>query len=218
MSPDDVAKYLQENPQFFEQYAPMIGDILIPHPHGGRAIPISERQILTLREKNRLLEDKLKELIAFGEENDVISEKLHRITLAMLAARDMDAFLHALYFNLAEDFAVPHVALRFWGKVPEQSYQVEFTAASQELRDYTGTLVTPYCGAHPAFEVPSWFGEAAENLRSYALVALRGEQTFGLLAMASEDPQRFYPEMGTLYLNRLGDLAGTILRRHLPLE
>ena len=36
--------------KFFEQYADLLADIYIPHPHGGRAIPISERQILTLRE------------------------------------------------------------------------------------------------------------------------------------------------------------------------
>ena len=34
----------------------------------------------------------------------------------------------------------------------------------------------------------------------------RGEQCFGVLALASEDAQRFYPEMGTLYLERIGEL------------
>ncbi len=47
-------------------------------------------------------------------------------------------------------------------------------------------------------------------------MALRdGEHCFGVLAMASEDPQRFYPEMGTLYLERIGELLACALRRHL---
>ena len=33
--------------------------------------------------------------------------------------------------------------------------------------------------------------------------------------MASEDAQRFYPEMGTLYLKRLGELAAAALLRYL---
>jgi hypothetical protein len=34
-----------------------------------------------------------------------------------------------------------------------------------------------------------------------ALVPLRrDDKTFGLLALGSEDPERFYPEMGTLYV------------------
>jgi uncharacterized protein YigA (DUF484 family) len=82
-----VADYLKENPAFFEQYADLLAEIFVPHPHGGRAIPIAERQIVTLREKNAQLETKLEELIQFGSENDAISEKLHRSTLALFAAR-----------------------------------------------------------------------------------------------------------------------------------
>jgi uncharacterized protein YigA (DUF484 family) len=36
-----------------------------------------------------------------------------------------------------------------------------------------------------------------------------------LLAMASEDAQRFYPEMGTLYLKRIGELMSVALLRYI---
>src|SRR5512141_642621 len=114
MKAEDVVRFLQDNPGFFEDYADLLAQIYIPHPHGGRAIPISERQILTLRDKSKLLEDKLRELIVFGEENDAIGEKLHRLTLALVAARDVEAVVAALHFNLREDFAVPHTVLRLW--------------------------------------------------------------------------------------------------------
>src|SRR5215213_2547204 len=107
-----VATFLQEHPEFFEQYADVLADIYIPHPHGGRAIPISERQILTLRERCKHLETKLREVIRFGEENDAIGEKVHRLALALLAARDGPTLVNVIDFNLREDFAVPHVALR----------------------------------------------------------------------------------------------------------
>ncbi|MEW6314172.1 MAG: DUF484 family protein [Pseudomonadota bacterium] len=210
---DDVAQYLKSNPEFFEQYADLLANIYIPHPHGGRAIPISERQILTLREKNKLLETKLRELIRFGEENDAIGERVHRITLAMMLARDLPALLHSLYFNLREDFAVPHVALRLWtgdhGELPE------FQTIGQEARVFANSLTAPYCSAQPMLDTGAWFGEAASHLRSFAYVSLRTEQTFGLLVLASEDAQRFYPEMGTLYLKRLGELVSVALAHHL---
>src|SRR5215213_3301093 len=91
-----VSTFLQEHPEFFEQYADMLADIYIPHPHGGRAIPISERQILTLRERGKLLETKLREVIQFGEENDAIGEKVHRLTLALLAAADAGTLVNAV--------------------------------------------------------------------------------------------------------------------------
>ena len=50
----------------------------------------------------------------------------------------------------------------------------------------------------------------------FALVPLRfGEHCVGVLALASEDAQRFYPEMGTLYLLRIGELLASAMRRHL---
>ena len=36
---------------------------------------------------------------------------------------------------------------------------------------------------------------------------------FGMLAFGSEDVTRFYPDMGTLYLKRLGDFLGAALLR-----
>ncbi len=82
ISAEQVAGYLRDNPTFFEDYAPILAEIQLPHPHGGRAISISERQILTLREKNKIVEAKLTELIQYGEENDKLSEKIHHLAVA----------------------------------------------------------------------------------------------------------------------------------------
>src|SRR5258706_2437719 len=107
---NEVAEYLKKHPKFFEDYADVIAEIFVPHPHGGHAIPIAERQIVTLREKIHELEAKFKELVAYGTENDQISEKVHRSTLALFASPDLETTLAGLYHSLKEDFAVPHVA------------------------------------------------------------------------------------------------------------
>lgn len=214
MTPDAVANYLKQHPEFFEQYADLLSTIFISHPHGGRAISISERQILTLREKSRQLEGKLREMIEFGEENDAIGEKLHRLTLAVVAARDADTVIEALYFNLREDFAVPHTVLRLWPQ-GAHSQLPEFDAVSTAAREFAASLSNPYCGTHAMVDTAEWFGEEAARLRSFAYVALNSGQAFGLLAMASEDARRFYPEMGTLYLKRLGELGSAALARYL---
>jgi uncharacterized protein YigA (DUF484 family) len=63
MRPEDVARYLQDHPEFFEEHGEVLAEIHVPHPHGGGAIPLSERQIVSLREKTRVLEAKLRELV-----------------------------------------------------------------------------------------------------------------------------------------------------------
>lgn len=213
MNPEQIARYLKDHPEFFEDYAEQMAEIHVPHPHGGRAIPISERQMLALREKNKLLEEKLRELIGFGEENDAIAEKMHRLGTAMMAAKDLGTLLYALSFNLREDFAVPHVAARVWA-IPADSRDLpELAATSDDVKAIAASLTHPYCGGHVVDEVLGWFGEIGPHLRSFAMVPLKQNETRGLLVLASEDATRFYPEMGTLYLSRLGELAGAALTR-----
>jgi len=214
MTAEEVAQFFKTHPQFFDQHPQLLEAIFVPHPYGGRAIPLSERQILALRDKVRLLEGKLAELLQFGEENDAIGEKVHRLAAALLGARDFAATAQALDFHLREDFSVPHVALRVWGKpLPEGS--TEGAAVADELRAQVETMGAPQCGPAAASPFLAWFGDARDHVRSLALVPLGQTKSFGLLALGSEDAQRFYPEMGTLYLRRLGELFAAALAARL---
>jgi uncharacterized protein YigA (DUF484 family) len=215
MDATTVAAYLKDHPHFFQEYADLLAEIFVPHPHGGHAIPIAERQIIALREKNGELETRLRDLIRYGAENDAISEKLHRSTLALFAAADLETTLAVLYHSLKEDFGVPHVASRLWGRVPEQSYLPELAATTAELREYADQLGAPYCGSAAPFESRDWF-EAGEACRSFAFLPLRTAHTFGMLGLAAEDPDRYYAGMGTLYLTRLAELASVATARYLP--
>lgn len=215
---EDVVRYLKDQPDFFEQHISVLLDLKLPNLHDEKAISLSEYQVAALREKNALLESKLRELIKFGEENDALGERVHRFSLALLMAANLDTLLQAIYFNLREDFAVPHIGLRLWrGEMPE-SERAEFTATSNELRMYADGLSHPSCGPHALYETGSWFGEEGGQLKSFAMVALRTTHTFGMLVLASEDAGRFYQGMGTLYLKRLGELVSVALDRALTNE
>jgi uncharacterized protein YigA (DUF484 family) len=206
MNADDIARYLRTHPQFFDQHPELLETINVPHPYGGRAIPLAERQTVALRDKTRLLEGKLAELIQFGEENDAISEKVHRLAVALVGARDFPALAAALYFHLREDFAVPHVALRIWGKSVAADFE-EAQAVDEAQRRHAATMGAPQCGPASGNPFLPWFRETGEHVRSLALVPLGQTAVFGLLALGSEDPKRFFPEMGTLYLRRIGELC-----------
>ena len=206
MDADDLSRLLRANPQFFDQHPDLLEKIHVPHPHGGRAIPLAERQTLALRDKVKLLEGRLGELIQFGEQNDAISEKVQRLAVALVGARDFPALAHSLYFHLREDFAVPHVALRVWGKSVPANFE-EAQPVDEAQRQHAATMGAPQCGPAAGNPFVPWFREAAEHVRSVALVPLGQTVVFGLLALGSEDAKRFFPEMGTLYLRRIGELC-----------
>jgi uncharacterized protein YigA (DUF484 family) len=222
MKAEEVARYLEDNPAFFAEHAELLSSITVPHPCGGGTISLADRQLLASRDKNKALEAKLGELIQFGEENDAISEKLHRLCLALLSAPAMDALLSALFYNLHEDFAVPNVALRVCGAPRPELCGAgqEFQVVSDEVKNFAASLVHPYCGPSANLEAVSWLGEAAPRVRSVAFMPLREPGAggshgacFGMLVLGSEEAPRFYSDMGTLYLSRLADLASAGLAR-----
>jgi len=214
LTADQVAEFLRQNPGFFESHVDILMNLQIPHPHGGRAVSIGERQLVALREKAKLLEEKLRELIQFGEENDATGERIHRLACRLIGAASLDATLDTLYLDLLDHFAVPHVAVRLWSVAEAGAGTREFSPVAPEVRDFVRQMSAPYCGHHAVYETQSWFGEAAPHLKSFALVALRRDEApYGVVALASEDPKRFYPEMGTLYLARIGELVSHALAR-----
>jgi uncharacterized protein YigA (DUF484 family) len=206
MRDEDVAQYLQDNPQFFDTYAEMLAGIAIPHPYGGRTVSLSERQMLTLREKNKGLEKKLHEMLEFAQENDVLQNKVHQFTMALFGAHDLMGLQDVVAHNLRDIFAVPHVALHVWKGLPP----------SAEVLAFADEYKQPVCTHHAVHETLNWFGEAAPHLHSFAYLPLRAnEQSIGLLVLASEDAQRFYPEMGTVFLQRIAETVSSALQPRL---
>lgn len=215
MNADDVARYLKEHPDFLSEHGELFSQITVPHPHGGQAITLAERQLHALRDKIGQLERKLGELIRFGEENDEIGAKVHRLSVALIEADSFQALRYVLFQSLIEDFRVPHVALRIWN-TPVRHEGDDFKPVSDDVRFFCGDLRHPYCGAPGNIEIVGWFGEAAPHIRSVALLPLwRDVNAFGLLALGSEEAERFYSGMGTLYLSWIGDLCAAALRREL---
>src|SRR5437868_13559082 len=190
LTAEQVADYLRQNPGFFENHVDILMNLQIPHPHGGRAVSIGERQLVAVREKAKLLEDKRRELIQFGEENDAVGDKVHRLACRLIEAPGLDAALDTLYLDLLDHFAVPHVAVRLWHVAEENPDTKEFGAVAGEMREFVEKMSSPYCGNHAVYESQAWFGESAPHLKSFALVPLRRDDIpFGVVAMASEDPR-----------------------------
>lgn len=205
MRAEDVANYLQEHPLFFADHAELLADITLPHPHGGRTISLSERQLLNLRERVKALEKNLRELIEFARENDALQLKVHQFNCALFGPYDRATLQSMVTHNLRDIFAVPHSALHLWKDEPPGA----------EVLAFADEHAQPVCTHHAIADTQIWFGEAGAHLRSFAYLPLRANgQTIGLLILASEDKERFYPEMGTLFLQRIAETLGSAFRLH----
>jgi hypothetical protein len=187
MNDREVAEYLLANPEFFSQHAELLAAIRLANPHGKAAVSLQERQMDMLREKNKLLERRLAELLRYGHENDSIAAKFNRWTARVIAERDAHALPRTVAQGLMEVFDVPQAALRVWD-VADTYRDAHFARqVGEEVRLFANGLDAPYCGANTGFEAAQWLsaneyasapaaGDAASEasrIESVALLALR---------------------------------------------
>jgi hypothetical protein len=211
-SAQDIAEFLQHHPAFFEQHADLFATLRVPNPHGGQTISLTERQVLTLRERVRELEWRISELVRNAVANETISQRLAQWCQRLAAEADAQLLPGAIALGLAEQFKVEHVALRLWS-LPGLREDSGYGDASEDVRTFADSLKTPYCGNDTEFEAASWLDAKPKSL---ALVALRpagSEATVGLLVLGSDDPARFDPDMGTAFLESISRLACAALQR-----
>jgi hypothetical protein len=71
----------------------------------------------------------------------------------------------------------------------------------------------PVCGRLTKAQKQLLFAENADNVHSIACLPLGHAPCAGLLAIASEDANRFHADMGTEYLHFLGEVFMRLLRR-----
>lgn len=213
VSGDDVAAWLKANPDFFMNHADVFSAMRVPHPQGGHAISMVERQLISLRDRNGQLEKQLLELIGYGQHNDGLIEKLHRLTLALLRAPDAALTLAVVQESLRSDFAIPFCAVRWWGAPLGEHGLEEMRACSDDFRNYIGGLDRPYVGPNAAHESRAWLGAGGGETRSFAYVPLLDGGVTGVLMLASEDGGRFTPDMATDVVTRLAQLTSAALSR-----
>ena len=215
---DDIAHYLGNTPDFFQRHAELLAAVQFTSPHSHRAVSLQERQAEMLREKIKLLEQRIMEMIRNGNDNVMLSDKVLRWATGLFMAGDAAALPGQVVQDIQTQFAVPQVGLRLWGLAPEHANLPEAQGVSEDARMFASSLMEPFCGLNTGFEAVSWLADPA-HVSSLALIALRQAQggasapAFGLLVLASGDAQRFTSGMGTEFLARIGEIASAALSR-----
>ncbi|HEU0203422.1 MAG TPA: DUF484 family protein [Burkholderiaceae bacterium] len=220
MNPDDIARYLTEHPEFFDEHPDVLGALSIPHPQNGAAISLMERQSLVLRDRIRQLEGRMAELLRHGEENDVIADKVVRWARALLMQADAAHLPDVAVGELKEIFSVPFCAVRVWDVAPDYADLPCAVPVGEDVVRLANSMGAPFCGSNVGFEAAQWMNEGdAAVIQSLAMLPLRvgaSAAAFGLLVLGSPDKDRFQITMGTAFLSRIAELASAALARLRP--
>lgn len=215
---DAVARYLESNPDYFLRYPELLEGLNVPHPGAGAAVSLIERQVQVLRSRTQELSKQLRELLGIARENDILAERLHRFALAMIESGSLDEALGTARDILRQQFKLDAVVILLRGGGERPGGRPELVDAfdqrfDQLLRQLNGAGAPasgppkPICGAKYGADVMDYlFAGQAHAIRSTAMVLLSGAEMRGIMCLGSADPLRFNPQMGTVYLSRLGEI------------
>jgi uncharacterized protein YigA (DUF484 family) len=218
---DDIADYLANNPDFFERHAQLLAAVQLTSPHGNRAVSLQERQAEMLREKIKALEHRIMDMVRHGNENTVIAERLYGWARALLLVQSGRALPATLVAELQGKFMIPQVALKVWDVDNRYGGEPFAQDVSEDAKSFASSLTQPYVGVNSGFEAVKWLDDAGTAM-SVALIPLRPgainspAPAFGMLVLASPDPQRFASGMGTDFLEKIAELASAALMRLRP--
>lgn len=217
-----VAEYLQHYPDFFERNGPLLTKLRLPHLRdAGATVSLVERQVEVLRERNQSLERKLKELVDVARSNDVLADRIHRLSQRLIRAHSFLETINAVEASLREDFEAMHAVLVLF---LDEARSVATAAGrflrtddptSAEIKTFDSLLQAgkPRCGQIRDAQRDYLFGKDSIEIGSVALTPLGPKGALGILAIGASDSERFHPGMSTEFLSRIGELVTYALVR-----
>lgn len=220
---DQVLAYLMDNPDFFTQHEQVIAELAISQETGG-ATSLLERQVLTLRDRNRQLaeqvhhqqrraDEQLAELVTIARGNEKQAQQLYNFAVKIIACLQTAPESGSLQQD-ALDYLQQQYSLSVASLVTVPDEKTATTAREKVLCNLM-RYGTPVCVPGDSEEVQAVFSEAElTRVQSAAIVPIRRQEnsTVGaILALGSDEAMRFHSQLGTQFLRELGKLISPIL-------
>ena len=216
---EQVATYLQDNPDFFIQQPEILETLaLSASPEG--TISLAQRQVERLQNKAAQLQDQLAALIDNARQNSGLQTRVHQLCLRLMDAQRIEELLPKLISELKQEFNADEVALRLFYTGDEPSLLstseniIQLHADDKSIQVFDGLLSKqqPVCGRLSKTQKDVLFNEQAEDVKSVACLPIGHDPCAGILAIASFDANRFHADMATDYLQFLGEVIMRLLR------
>lgn len=214
----EVRAYLVAHPDFLRRFPDLLETLEVPH-EAGEAASLIERQVQVLRNRNSKTQKKLDELIAIARDNEWRVQHLNALAKTLIRADSIAELVTGLRDFLDQKLGVGALFIGLAaddGTLPES---IQGLPEGSDLRAAVDDVFRrghPICGPLGKAQCETLFpAAAAADLRSAALVPLGEGEVRGALVLACDDRQRFVAEMGTLFLDLMGELVTAACRRHL---
>ncbi len=218
ISAEAVETYLQTHNEFFVGREELLERIDLPHGKRG-TVSLVARQVEVLRDKNKVIEHKLLDLLKVARENEELSSRLHHLALGLLESQGLDDVVASAREQLLQAFKADFVTLNLFPRTKEDK-NLHYAANRDVYEHFTDAFESrrPQCGGMSEEDIRHLFGDLQGKVSSAVLVPLVDAEPLGFIAMGSREKARFHPGMGTLFLGYLGELVTQAITRCLQAD
>lgn len=223
LNDDAVAEFLANDSGFFNRRPELLPELSLP-AKSGTVVSLADRQAAILRDRSREMHQRLAALIAVAKENDRTFAGMRELVLALMTANTWAQLDAVLAEHFLRGFGADHAVCCIAADEAGQQQQASMAGlAHVAYGERDGALGRRFDQAHPSCDAfrPSDYAAIFPTAQlagpgSIAIVPMRpvGEQPLrGVLAIGAEDPNRFTPDMGTMFLSFAGDALARTLNR-----
>ncbi len=210
-----VASYLRKNPEFLDANPDVLETLELNH-QSGSAVSLIERQVEQLRASNTDMSRQLKRLVHVAAENEKLMSRLHQLTLELMSIGPRQEFFTHLGNSLLNDFSADILQICLFDRETASEAGedvIGIKADDPELEQFKALLDKDQtvCGRLSESKLDFLFHSKARWVQSTALTPLGENGAIGMMAIGSSDPARFYPGMGTLFLDLLANVISATL-------
>ncbi|HEY9042018.1 MAG TPA: DUF484 family protein [Rheinheimera sp.] len=196
-----VYDYLQDHPEFFQQYPQLLASLRLPHQQRG-SVSLVERQLEMQREKIVALEDDITRLMSVARQNEQLFLAFNKLQAQLYQAENLQQAEHSLQQFTA---AMPQVQqcrlLCFNEQHSASEFQLLLSRRLNEQGIYLGRL-----------NKEEQQGLFPPQIHSVALILISNEeQPLALMAFGSEQDDHFQPSMDKLFISHLATILAQLL-------
>ncbi|MDX1569509.1 MAG: DUF484 family protein [Xanthomonadales bacterium] len=201
-----VVAFLEANPDLLSRHPELVESLVIPHAAGDTA-SLVEYQAQVLRDRNRDLTSRLRDYLQRAEENEALLRRVHGFCLEIAAVDSAPTLVAMTRERLLRDFGCDFVSMGGFSERDIDGWQNLGEEAARDLESFR-VAHRGVCGRLSRDRLRWLFDEGdLGEIQSGAMVTL-GPPGFGILAVGSREEHRFFPGMGTLFLELLAQMVG----------
>ena len=203
LTPEQVAEYLIDNPDFFVENPEVLPELKLPNLHSG-TVSLVELQTDQLRQQLHQQRQELAQLISHADHNEQLFQIFASLMQSLYVCESINEVEEALSASFSGELAFTNFTLQVFVTRPDLADFQHHKLIEKRFKksDF-------FFGRIAKDEVRQIFND--KQVGSCALILLGTKEKLGLLALGSEDASHFHPDMDTLFLLPLKQLLEQVL-------